>query len=456
MRSKPFTSTQPRRTLALSMIVKDSEATLPRCLESVRGIVDEIVVADTGSSDRSGEIASEHGARVIQIPWENDFAGARNRCLAQVRADWVLCLDDDELLDSTARSLIPSHLAAKNVMAYTVTIRNYVMDPNSRLWDQNAKMNVSPPPFARQFPAYVEHGNARLFRRHPDLYFEGCVHETVTYRAQKLGMMVKDAKFIIHHLGFGDSAEARADKSLYYRELGRRKVRAMPESAMAHFELGIEESQHFHNYEEAAALFKRAVEIDPRLGVAWFFYGSSLEHLGKHREALAALERAAETDGNKAKVLELQGDIHYTLGEMEEAWRRYRERLDFGSDDPEIESRLGITEVRMGQSQRGMGRLRSALERDPQSVALHDRLITACAWLGDIKAAAEAAEVKLAQTAEQPESFLRAASLRAQLKDWARVAALVRQGLDQFPKDERLRRAASEINLAQRPGTGVL
>src|SRR5271154_6187248 len=64
--------------IARSMIVRDSAATLRACLESVRGVADEIVIADTGSTDDTLAIAREFGARTIEIPWENDFAGARN------------------------------------------------------------------------------------------------------------------------------------------------------------------------------------------------------------------------------------------------------------------------------------------------------------------------------------------------------------------------------------------
>ncbi|MDE3179238.1 MAG: glycosyltransferase [Acidobacteriota bacterium] len=443
---------QPHRsrpTLALSMIVKNGQASLPRCLESVRGIVDEIVIADTGSADQSVEIGLRQGAKVIHIPWENDFAKARNLSLAQVRSDWVLSLDDDELLDSSARSLIPPHLMAKHVMAYNVRIRNYVRNPESRLWDQDSKKNISPPPFAAEFPAYVEHGNARLFRRHPELYFEGCVHESVTYQVQRLGMRIEEARFVIHHLGFADSAKTLAGKAFYYRELGREKVRMMPESAMAHFELGIEESQHFHNYEEAAKLFQRAVEIDPRLGVGWLFLGRSLGALGRHREALAALERATETDGNRAKVFELRGDSLYALGEMEEARRCYLQVVgDLAVEAPEIESKLGLTEVRLGRTQEGLTRLRRALDRNRKSACLYDRLISACVWLGNLPAAAEAAEEKLGQTDPFPESFLRAASIHAQLKDWPRVRMILRRGIEHFPENQKLRRAAAEISIA--------
>ncbi len=94
-------------TLALSMIVKNGERDLPDCLASVRGVVDEIVVADTGSSDASIEIARAAGARVISIPWENDFAKARNLSLAEVTSDWLLLLDADERLDAGAPTLLP-------------------------------------------------------------------------------------------------------------------------------------------------------------------------------------------------------------------------------------------------------------------------------------------------------------------------------------------------------------
>ena len=71
--------------VALSMIVRNEAATLRRCLESVRGVVDEMVIADTGSTDDTPAIARDYGARVVEVPWDNDFAAARNRALAGMR-----------------------------------------------------------------------------------------------------------------------------------------------------------------------------------------------------------------------------------------------------------------------------------------------------------------------------------------------------------------------------------
>jgi tetratricopeptide (TPR) repeat protein len=432
-------------TLALSMIVKNAEANLARCLESVRGVADEIVVADTGSTDRTAAIARQHGAVVFGIPWEKDFAKARNRSLAKVRSEWVLWMDADEMLDPDAGKLMPAHISTEHVMGYSVTIRNYVESLDWYLWDQKARPNHNAPSFARQYAGYFDHTNLRLFRRHPDVCFEGCVHESVYPGILRMGMQMADAKFLIHHFGFTDSVEIRAEKSAFYRELGREKLREMPENPMAYYELAFEESQRFQDYAAALPLYQRSCELNPRFGPAWLFYGKSLGKLGRYREALEALERAGETNVQMAAVLEARGDVHYSLADFEETERCYRQVIDLEGESPQIESKMGFTEVRLGRPEAGLGRLRRAIELEPSNGDLHDRLIGAYAWLGKTEAAAPAAEYKLeAAKPQQPESFLRAASLHVQLRNWPRAIELLRTGLDCFPKDEKLRDALAE------------
>jgi tetratricopeptide (TPR) repeat protein len=435
-------------TLALSMIVKDGETTLARCLESVRGVADEIVIADTGSIDRTVEIARRYGANVFSIPWENDFAKARNQSLTQVRSDWVLMMDADEILDSDAANLMPAHLEPDSLMGYTVVIRNYCQDMNCNLWDQPAQPNIDPPSFAKNYAAYLDHVNVRLFRRHPDVYYQGAVHETVGYRLFELGARIDEARFLIHHFGFLDSEKIRSGKSKFYRDLGRRKVQELPDNALAHYELGIEESEHFHDYETALPLFKRACELNPRFGPGWLFYGRTLACLGRYREALEAFERASATSVRPEALLEALGDVHYSLGNFEETCRSYRQVLEIVGDKAQIESKLGFTEVRQGRTQQGLDRLQSAIDRDPANGEFHDRLMSAYVWLGELQKAAGAAEKKLERVKPQPESFLRAASLRAQLQEWPRAIDLVRSGLDRFPEDSKLRQALIEAGSA--------
>ena len=113
-------------SLGLAMIVKNGADTLRECLNSVAGLTDQIVIADTGSSDGTPQLAHELGAQVFDFPWQDDFAAARNAALNALTTDLVLVLDDDEELDPGARRAIPPLLGNPRIGGYTVTLRNYL------------------------------------------------------------------------------------------------------------------------------------------------------------------------------------------------------------------------------------------------------------------------------------------------------------------------------------------
>jgi Tfp pilus assembly protein PilF len=92
--------------IAACLIVRDESALLPRCLGSVAGLVQEIIVADTGSTDASRDVARAFGARVLDVAWHDDFAAARNAVLDAVTAPWVLMLDADEWLPDQTVSVL--------------------------------------------------------------------------------------------------------------------------------------------------------------------------------------------------------------------------------------------------------------------------------------------------------------------------------------------------------------
>lgn len=93
-------------TITLSMIARDEEAFIASAIESVKDVVDEIIVVDTGSKDRTPAIARELGAKVLHFDWKDDFSAARNFGLKEVTSDWVLVLDaDEEMLRSRRQSL---------------------------------------------------------------------------------------------------------------------------------------------------------------------------------------------------------------------------------------------------------------------------------------------------------------------------------------------------------------
>jgi tetratricopeptide (TPR) repeat protein len=433
-------------SLALSMIVRDAAATLRQCLESVRGIADEIVIGDTGSADSTLEIARELGARIIEIPWANDFSAARNAVLAEVRCNWVLSLDADEILDPEAGKSLRKLLGESAAAGYQVSIRNYVLSLEDRIWDRPAKPNDFRLPAAKAYPAYVDHANVRLFRRDPRIYFVGRVHESVGPRIEELGMRLGHAEFLIHHFGLAADAGTRARKNIFYRELGRLKISEMPDNAQAYLELGLVELDNFGNLQEALALFERACELNPRLGVAWFFAGLVKVKTGNYDDALRCLKQAEESGHGTSVVAETTGDAHYNQARFSQALDAYKKALKLSPDSSLLESKLGLAIIRNGSMEQGLKRIRRSVEQQPHLGELHDRLILSLVWLERTKEAALAAEGKLrAVRSLVPMDFLRAATLWTKQNNWARAAAVLHVGLQVFPGDALMEQASHEI-----------
>ncbi|HWD18472.1 MAG TPA: glycosyltransferase, partial [Verrucomicrobiae bacterium] len=161
----PPVSPAPR--LSVCLIVKNEEAFLDACLASVRGLADQIVVVDTGSTDRTIEIARAHGAEVHAFAWCDDFSAARNAALERATGDWILSLDADEELLPAHRETLRREMANPDALAYRLPIINQGRE------DEGC--------------SYVP----RLFRNAPGLFFLGRVHEqafsSIQVRCQQWG-----------------------------------------------------------------------------------------------------------------------------------------------------------------------------------------------------------------------------------------------------------------------------
>ncbi len=110
--------------LSLAMIVKNEEEHIARCLESVRGIVDEIIVVDTGSTDKTKEIAKSYGASVYDFEWVNDFSAARNFSIQKSTGDWNLFLDADEYITNDCRDIIRRFIKNNRAIG-RITVTDY-------------------------------------------------------------------------------------------------------------------------------------------------------------------------------------------------------------------------------------------------------------------------------------------------------------------------------------------
>ncbi|HKP17189.1 MAG TPA: glycosyltransferase family 2 protein, partial [Gaiellaceae bacterium] len=230
------------QTLSLAMIVRDEEEMLPRSLAAVRDAVDEIIVVDTGSTDRTVEIATSFGAKVIEREWTGSFADARNASFEAATGDWVMFLDADEVLVADDAQRL------REVLGRTWREAFYLVETNftGELGDGTA----------------VTHNALRVFRNRPEYRFEGRIHEQIAHKlptGQPERIEITDVR--VEHYGYLGVVRDAKDKSRRNIELlERQRDEGGEETGFLHFNLGSEYAAIGENG-NARASFERAWQI---------------------------------------------------------------------------------------------------------------------------------------------------------------------------------------------------
>lgn len=158
--------------LTACIIARNEERRLEACLDSLSGVVNEVVLVDTGSVDSTIEIAEAYGCVVLEVLWCDDFSAPRNTAIQAASGDWVLSIDVDERLQHFPLDALDSDALAQDV------------DVVSGVW-------VSKQP--------------RLFRRHPGVYWERSIHESLVPSLRRLGVLERNSSGArLLHVGYDD------------------------------------------------------------------------------------------------------------------------------------------------------------------------------------------------------------------------------------------------------------
>jgi len=202
---QPGTAAEPGRLVSAALIVRDEARHLPDCLRSIRDVVDDIVVVDTGSVDDSPAIAAAYGARVYHRSWDDDFAAARNAALDHCEAEWILYIDADERLDPVPRPAVEALLADAPEVAFRLLLRPWI--------------GATP---------YREY---RLWRNDPRIRFEGVIHEKVVPAIHAVANAdhrpIGLCDLLMNHVGYEGDQTRKHHRNL---PLLRRQVRAEPDN----------------------------------------------------------------------------------------------------------------------------------------------------------------------------------------------------------------------------------
>ena len=288
--------------LSACLIVRNESAHLARCLESVKGIVDEIVVVDTGSTDDTVAIAERFGAKIGHFEWIDDFAAARNASLALATGQWALWIDPDEVLEPQSFNPIREALIRPLFGGYFVQIANLLDEEG----DANQYMHMP----------------VRLFQLHEGVRFEGRVHEQIVSNAGRQNASLEKAR--ITHYGYRPS-DMRA-KNKIERTVGliERELEENPEDPFQWFNLANAQMVARDHANAAASARACAHRMPPESSYGAQVYqilAASLVEIGRPDEALQAC-REAEQHGYGG-ILSAFETAHclQRLGRNEEALR---------------------------------------------------------------------------------------------------------------------------------------
>ena len=284
--------------LSASLIVRNEERFLEGCLRSLADRADEIVVVDTGSTDRSREIAADLGARVVDHPWADDFSAARNAAIDAARGAWILYIDADERIVEFDQPAIHAQLADPSYACYRVLFR-----PVTGL------------------TRYREY---RLFRNHPEIRFRGVIHESLLpalheYRA-RTGLLIGDSPLALDHLGYDGDQSHKHARNL---RLLRARLEHDPDHVYSLDHLG-NTLRGMGDDSGAEAAWRRAIDVvratGPRAAsdsLPWAHLAEFL--LGQKQDAAALLDEGRRLFPENHSLTWLRARGHIEMGEHEAA-----------------------------------------------------------------------------------------------------------------------------------------
>lgn len=306
--------------LTLSMIVKNEEKMLRGCLESAEKVVDEIVIVDTGSTDRTIEIAKEFGAKVYHFNWIDDFAAARNESLKHSKGKWILYLDADERISQFEVDKFRKSLSelSDNSGGLICTIES----PHTNLSGGESDVHRGSYP--------------RIFRNLglDKVKFQGRVHEQISPSLKDNNLQLLQSDIIIYHLGYDQSREIMEGKIERNYRMLLQHVREEPTNGYAWYQLG-QTLGHMNLKKEAEETIKFALKcgnLSPMIEAS--ASASLAQFTGNDKrfdEALKWAERSLELTPNSLYAMNLRAYSLLHLGKFDEAEKEFEKTLELKS-----------------------------------------------------------------------------------------------------------------------------
>lgn len=279
------------------MIVKNEEKFLEECLLNIKDLTDEIIIVDTGSNDKTIEIAKKYTKNIFNYEWGGDFSEARNFSISKAIGDWILYIDADEIIATEDFEKIRKFIEDKDVVAYSFKQITYTNDGSIYGYQP-----VKEDGYSRGFEGYIECNVVRLFRNNIGIKFTGSVHESVDQIASKIGKIVI-TEIPIHHYQSEKGLEKEREKQLMYLEIYKKNINKFENKAKVYRDIGIINYNYLENYDEAIENFYESLRYNDKNDKTYVGLIMSFYKKRNMKIALELSEKAAKLFPNNKEIV---------------------------------------------------------------------------------------------------------------------------------------------------------
>lgn len=253
--------------ISLCMIVKNEENNLKKCLSSISNYVDEIIIIDTGSNDKTKEVAKEFTDKIFDYNWDNDFAKARNFSISKAKNDWILVLDADEVVIDFDVANVLDFINNNTDCAGRIKIINIFEDKGVK--------------------RYIERIN-RFFNRN-NYHYEGIIHEQLKNK-EGINYNMKNIGITVEHIGYQKEIVKKSNKLERNIKLLKNALVENDKDPYLHYQL-VKSYYMAKEYNLAQLEFEKALSLVDNYAFEYVkdlveTYGYALLNLGKYKEAL--------------------------------------------------------------------------------------------------------------------------------------------------------------------------
>ncbi len=369
--------------LSLCMIVKNEEIALPKCLSSVKEVVNEIVVLDTGSTDRTVEIAQHKGAKVYHFDWCNDFSAARNQALNYVTGDWILVLDADETLTAEIvphlqQAILSDRYLVINLLRQEVGAAQSPYSLVSRLFRRHPNIY-----FSRPYHALIDDSVAQILNQEARWQIGYLPQVAILHSGYQLCAIAQKDKwekaaktmegFLAHHptdpyvcckLGalYVESGKIEQGIELLERGLSSNKLDVQILYEL-HYHLGIAYNK-LHNWQQAIAHYQAGINLDiyPMLKLgAYNNLGNLQRTVGELSAAKTTYEMTLQIDPNFAAGYYNLGITLKAMGLFTDAIAAYKQAIKLNPSYAQAYQNLGVVLLKVGNITESMAAFKSAI-----------------------------------------------------------------------------------------------